>query len=118
MGWILDILKEIPISAVLKERIVEREKEIEAIKAENEALRAENRTLKSQRAMLAAQDEFLERSGVLWRKNSAGGYEEFPYCPKCKFVLAQFRARSLNCSQCAFVAPFHPSQLAEYRPAQ
>ena len=47
MGMITDILKEIPLSALLKEKLTEAEKRYENLETENTALRAENEELKA-----------------------------------------------------------------------
>jgi hypothetical protein len=55
---------------------------------------------------------------VLWRRNS-DGFDEDPYCPKCKLVLAAFPPGSnqvLCCSSCQFQAPFRPKEIAANRP--
>ena len=48
MGIITDILKDIPLSALLKERLTELEKKHESLEAENATLHAENARLKEQ----------------------------------------------------------------------
>jgi uncharacterized protein with PIN domain len=47
MGVITDILKEIPLSAVLKERLIEQEAKMAALKEENAVLKAENVELRA-----------------------------------------------------------------------
>jgi cell shape-determining protein MreC len=47
MGIITDILKEIPLSAVLRERLQELEKKYSELETENTKLKEENRKLKS-----------------------------------------------------------------------
>jgi predicted RNase H-like nuclease (RuvC/YqgF family) len=39
MGWITDILKEVPLSAVLREKLATADTEIDALKTENTNLR-------------------------------------------------------------------------------
>jgi DNA-directed RNA polymerase subunit M/transcription elongation factor TFIIS len=46
MGVITDILKEIPLSAILKERLAEKELEMATVKSDNAALKSENATLR------------------------------------------------------------------------
>jgi hypothetical protein len=46
MGWITDILKEVPLSAVLREKLSDVEREVTALKQENATLREENARLK------------------------------------------------------------------------
>lgn len=62
MGIITDLLKEIPLSAVLKERLVETEKNMAALEKENAALKHENSVLAAKNqhltvALQKAQDE-------------------------------------------------------------
>lgn len=52
MGIITDILKEVPLSAVLRERLTELEKKHEALERENADLRRVNAELKGQVAKL------------------------------------------------------------------
>jgi cell division protein FtsB len=47
MGIITDILKEIPLSAVLRERLADQEIKMATLEAENAALKSENTVLKS-----------------------------------------------------------------------
>jgi len=47
MGIITDILKDIPLSAVLRERLIDQEKTMATLEAENLALKNENSDLKA-----------------------------------------------------------------------
>jgi hypothetical protein len=64
---ILDLLKEVPLSAVLKEKIA-------ALEAENKALKAENAVLKEKLAQSEEQRRALEKkiAEELSHKNSNG----------------------------------------------
>jgi uncharacterized protein with PIN domain len=46
MGAILDLLKDIPLSAVIKERLIQAEAKIATLEKENAILKDENRNLK------------------------------------------------------------------------
>lgn len=48
MGIITDILKEIPLSAVLRERLAGQEVKMAALEAENASLKAQNAVLKTE----------------------------------------------------------------------
>lgn len=48
MGWITDILKEVPLSAVLREKLSDVEREVNALKQVNEKLLEENARLKQE----------------------------------------------------------------------
>ena len=52
MGFITDLLKDVPLSAVLKERLAIADKEIETMKSKHTVLESENTILKSENANL------------------------------------------------------------------
>jgi len=60
MGILIDILKEIPISAVLRSKLEEQEKKYEALEAENTKLKEENQKLQSKVNELTISDELCE----------------------------------------------------------
>ncbi|MEJ2656722.1 MAG: hypothetical protein P8012_05940 [Desulfobacterales bacterium] len=45
MGFITDLLKDIPLSAVIKEKLVDAEKEISVLQSDNSTLKTENKNL-------------------------------------------------------------------------
>jgi len=118
MSWINDLLKEIPLSTVLKERValIEEkfklaETENSKLRQQNDALAAENKTLKQQLVTLGIEKQFVEMRGVLWLRDAGG--EFLPYCPVCKIALTgtpPHSPDSLRCSKCKFTAPFHPNE--------
>jgi cell division protein FtsB len=55
MSIITDILKEIPLSAVLKERLTDAEAKMAVLERENAVLKAENAVLKAQNEDLRLQ---------------------------------------------------------------
>lgn len=61
MGIITDILKDIPLSAVLRERLVDQEKKMAILEAENAALKTENLALKNENSDLKALIENLRQ---------------------------------------------------------
>ena len=60
MSIITDILKDIPLSAVLRERLQELEKKHSELETENTKLKEENQKLKSRLEELAKTDELSE----------------------------------------------------------
>ena len=52
MGIITDILKEVPLSAVYRERLVDQEKKMAVLESENMILKSENKVLKSENTNL------------------------------------------------------------------
>jgi septal ring factor EnvC (AmiA/AmiB activator) len=61
MGIITDILKEIPLSAVLRERLADQEIKMATLEAENAALKSENTVLKSKFESSQKDNEELRR---------------------------------------------------------
>ncbi len=60
MGFITDILKDIPVNAVLRSKLEDLEKRYEAIEAENTKLKEENQKLQSKVKELTSSDELCE----------------------------------------------------------
>jgi FtsZ-binding cell division protein ZapB len=139
MGWITDIadlVKGLPVSAVLKERLalaqdrfdqLQREadqlkneavrlgQEVQRLQQENDALRSEAAELKKRLEEPAALGLVMHR-GVYWKRKPAGGYEDVPYCPDCKGVMAKippWGPDTIRCKKCSRVAPFHPREVSE-----
>ena|SRR5438105_1660333 len=105
MGLITDIIKELPISAVLQEKLKELEKRFERLDAENSKLRAENGSLRAQLKAATASSEYEDVNGLLWKKKPSGGFESKPRCPVCSNhpVLFEFppgEKMFWNCSVC------------------
>lgn len=48
MGWLADLLQELPVSAALKAKLEKKEAEYEALKGERDKLAKENEVLKKQ----------------------------------------------------------------------
>ncbi len=46
MGWIVDLLSEVPLSAVLREKVSQLESKYTALEAENKVLKSENADLR------------------------------------------------------------------------
>src|SRR5688572_27375235 len=113
MSWISDIFQEVPLSAVLRERVALAEQKGTAIEEENRKLREQVTAWKAkcdelQRLMpkAAAAQQFEKRGGLLWLKQADGTFEEAPYCPKCELVMGQFPPRAKEnwiCGGCNFM---------------
>lgn len=65
MGWITDILKEIPLSAVLKEKLEMREAEYDKLKAERDDLRLQLEKAQAEIQCLKKDAERLKPGGDL-----------------------------------------------------
>jgi len=91
MSKILDILGEIPTSAVLRERLAFVKEQVQAMEKTIETLQEENSNLKKQVSQLqtelsskAKADEFVEQDGALFKRNGTKGYHRAVFCIKCK----------------------------------
>lgn len=78
MGIITDILKDVPLSAVLKEKIIKLENEMSVLKTENAVLKSENEELKSKIEIFEEKNKQIFHANLLWLKNDPN-----PYCPSC-----------------------------------
>lgn len=70
MGIITDILKEVPLSAVLRERLADQETKMSALEAENLVLKKENSDLKCLIENL--RQEIQRRDDVVQKEKSHG----------------------------------------------
>ena len=96
MGWLHDVIKEIPAGTIAHERLAlveeryrQLEKENERLEEKNGRLESDNQKLKAELERLSVSEEFIKRNGVLWRK-TPNGCEEFAYCPTCEKAMVQF----------------------------
>ena len=80
MGVITDILKQFPLSAVLRERLIDQEKKMAALEAENVELKAENAVLKAENVNLRLQLQHIQE------KKAVQG-DPCPYCQQNKGKL-------------------------------
>lgn len=106
-SW-LDFLAEVPLSAVMKERVALAEQRAEAIETENDQLRQQVVALKAKVSELEKQvgarreeEQFVRHRGAFWRKEIGGAYEPVPFCPKCRVQMPPFEPAGVwICSQC------------------
>ena len=92
MGWITDILKDLPLNAVLREKVLEADRQIENLQSENKRLIAENTVLKQK---LARPKEPCPK----------GGAQEFNMTASRKHPIfgdAGVVERTHTCEQCGF----------------
>src|SRR5208337_5257847 len=80
MGIITDILKDIPLSAVLRERLAEQEKKMTTLQMENDDLKTENTILKFENSNLKTQLQQIKE------KQTIQG-DMCPYCRQRKGQL-------------------------------
>lgn len=104
---IIDLLKDIPLSAVLKEKIVGLESENEALKQKVSQAEEKIRNLEERLSHLSALTEFIEEAGALFKRNTDGTWNETPYCPSCKAAMVSpgrhelYRCGKKSCGQFA-----------------
>ena len=77
MGLLTEILKDVPLSAVLREKVLTLERENESLKDENASLKDDLRELR-QRAVKKPRWD----SPYYWVEKADGG-EEGPFCQHC-----------------------------------
>ena len=88
------LLNEHGSSEILRERLALLRDQTQALEKENVELKKSvtdledrNRNLAAQLKAQARSEEFVERRGVLFKRNPAGGYHEAVYCPICYSTL-------------------------------
>lgn len=100
-------------NALLKDKVTLLEDKIEALKEELRLLREENALLAAVAASASQQTSFKLLSGLAFKCNADGVYEEDPYCPNCKIVLSNPMADHYICPKCKYHkdADRHPREL-------
>lgn len=120
MGILTDILKEFPVSSVLRERIMllqgqfdELGKRVKELEDENAQLKNEVDQLQDRLACLRAEEEFQECHGAFF-KRKPGGYHLAVYCPYCHVSTYSFEQHfPFECPKCKWKANFNGKQLDE-----
>lgn len=118
MNLLTDILKEIPTSGVLRERVALAEQKYESLERENETLKKENAKLKGELEAVRRKvpnPAFVEARGVLFKRRENGGYEPDPYCPECQRVMTCYEPTVVpaTCDRCKITAPFRQHQIPQ-----
>ena len=120
-----DMMKDIPVSAALAERIKMADAEIGKLAKENAEFKKENANLLAKNTELmeiiskteASHNQFEEYAGVKFKKVPGGSdMENMPLCPKCCIALyidSIGNRRTHKCSSCGFIAPFTVRQFHE-----
>ena len=97
MGWLTELIKDVPTVAVARERMALAEDKFRTLETENLQLRDQLQRVTAQctelREKLEAssrEEEFVKQSGLLWLKQANGHFEDAPYCPKCQTVMHAF----------------------------
>lgn len=116
MGLIDELLKELAIGSITKERLELLKDKLEKVESENETLRQENERLKQENSrlkqQLSIQEEFTEESGVLFKKKKDGNFEKYAYCPICKLAMLEIPvSMQVLCTKCKYRAPFKSDEL-------
>jgi len=77
MGKITDMLAEVPLSAVLKERLIESEKKIAILETEKAHLKTENANLQERLKKAEEKIRVLEERVKLFESEDRDGYHSF-----------------------------------------
>ncbi|MDI6808280.1 MAG: hypothetical protein QME66_04765 [Candidatus Eisenbacteria bacterium] len=90
------ILKEIPLSDILREKLTITERSITQLEKENIDLKNKNAEMSKEVGKLqeelatlrATKDNFVEERGALFKRKPSGGYHEAVFCPGCRSPLS------------------------------
>jgi hypothetical protein len=123
MGIFTDILKEIPLSAVLRERLTDAETKMAALEQENASLKTQvaslTRDLQQARGEIEAQQQFEQSDlvpfkGALWKRKPGGGYFDDVLCRECHNpMVSSHGVLSYVCVPCDVRVNFTGRQLAQ-----
>jgi hypothetical protein len=131
MGIITDILKDIPLSAVLRERLSDQETKMTILEAENAALKTENLALKNENFDLNSlvkdlRQEIQRRDDVIQKEKSHNNLlngakmkwgcitfvgDNKLYCPSCfhtnskKIETSRIDTHNRYCAVCKIKIP-------------
>jgi hypothetical protein len=125
MGWLFELLKDVPLSVVLRERVQLAEDKVKKLQMERDEARSEVERLTREIEAInkrfdeqkISEKEFVSFKGVKWKRKPSGELEQVPYCPSCSLVLhpvPQFGLLPrdfLKCYCCSFRSPFKLSEL-------
>lgn len=84
-----------------------------ALKARVAELEELNHRLSKELESNLKRDEFVEHRGMLFKRDSKGGFLETVYCPKCHGPMgAGFKNFPFQCLNCKVIADFKPGDLS------
>jgi len=112
---IREILREIPLSDILREKLSIAERSIEQLEKENIDLKNQYRTVldkineleKELSAFRSRKDDFIEERGALFKRRPEGGYHEAVFCPKCRMPMVSVgQMLPYTCGRCNISVDF------------
>lgn len=117
--FIRDIVKELPLSDVLRERLVIAEARTAAVEKENVNLKEENAGLvkrldeanKELSALRSVKENFVEHRGALFKRHPAGGYHKAVFCISCGKPMSAFDVFPYACDSCQIQLSFTIAEL-------
>src|SRR3990167_9915937 len=114
MGKILDLLAEIPTSAVLRERLglirdqaQMLENQVAQLHQENAELERRCAEMQSQLEAQAVAEEFVEHHGALFKRKPTGGYHDAVYCPVCHGPMSSLQGMLPYTCRCGVAVDFN-----------
>ena len=70
--------------------------------------------LEKKLAKLSVSNEFTEKSGILFKRDSTGRYEDLGFCPRCHFSMVEFEGNHHSyCSSCNFESGLSKSDISQ-----
>lgn len=115
-----DIIKDLPLSSVLREKLLVAEARIAAIEKENMELKEKcakyaKRIDEFEKELVAkqrAEENFVEYDGFLFRKGDDGEYIKAVFCPECFRIMSAWMGDfRYECGNCSIEAPFFEREL-------
>ena len=119
---IRNILKEIPLSDILREKLSIAERAIEQLEKENIELKKQNSNLlerankyeKQLASFRAPKEEFIEERGALFKRRPEGGYHKAVFCLKCRMpMMSMERVIPYSCERCKIAVDFTGDELPD-----
>ncbi len=87
---------------ILKDKVSLLQEERDRYKAETNTLQAQNRELQGKLSGIASEAEYVERAGLLFKKNADGTVQPAAYCPECRKRLTTIDNRIFICPSCKY----------------
>lgn len=126
MGFLFELLKDLPVSSVLRERVLQYEADVLKLKEEKAELKEELADVKEKYLKLlrefeeyrALHEKFVEVKGMKFKRLDSGAYCETPYCvnPACHNVpmsLVDMLGGIAVCPHCKYNVKMTRSRLDE-----
>jgi hypothetical protein len=87
--------------AFVRDQAIALEKQVLQLQEENTTLKQRVAKLEHEAASRAAEQEFVECRGALFKRKTGGGYHYAVYCPRCRMpMMSLMDELPFNCGAC------------------